>query len=546
MTKAKFVSFEALGKFLRRSRSVRPEVTSPGKQLSERTSARKKEIRPATKPGVTLTKGKAPKLVSAKKRPAITATAKPKSPSAKGRDRVLTEASSQRETRRAHTISDDRKSLHHFDRRLAAGPDVPTNLPTSDDIEAIRERNTNSVARFGHRVEADENVTDVIIGLDVGSTATKLVLRLPYSEDIGLPVPAPTWFRADDHPYYWRTLLWKSEGGQFSIDPCKDATPLDRLKVDLLNFEYGDRKSIKIAMVAWIVLMARQGIGWLRSEQPRLFRRGRVVVDEVNLGMPFTNTDETHPDQRQIADAAGRMLEAGEVVTEDTILLALDPAAPGRSDLVELQPELAGALHGFLRSHQRRDGRYLLADIGGLTVDTVFFRYREAAERPITVFSKSVEPFGSDVVSRWCEETGSTERATNVLGNHLAEVSKAAIHEKMHVFADDRGKPLELETILIGGGRHSEPHQASIDWCENSMRRSVTPLDLRPRALEPDRDDLDAPLARGKGIGRLLVAMGLSYSRHDAPDIRPPSEVPDVERLKAKDVSEVFVGPEQC
>lgn len=59
-------------------------------------------------------------------------------------------------------------------------------------------------------------------------------------------------------------------------------------------------------------------------------------------------------------------------MTEDTILPALDPAASGRSDLVELQSELAGTLLGFLRSHQRRDGRYVLADIGGLTVDTVF------------------------------------------------------------------------------------------------------------------------------------------------------------------------------
>ena len=544
MTKATFFSFEALGKFLRGS--ARTEKAPSGQRVQERPKTGSNEIHHVTKTGVTPTKKEDPKRVPAKKRSARNATSKPKSISAEGRDRLRSEASLQRENCGGPTIVDDRESLREFDRLLAAGPDVPANRPALDEIEIIRDRDAKAVARFGHGVESGANVTDVIIGLDVGSTATKMVLRLPYSEDIGLPVPAPTWFCADDNPYYWRTLLWKSESGQFSIDPCKDATPIDRLKVNLLEFEYGDRQAIKVAMVAWIVLMARQGIGWLRNEQPRLFRGGKVVVDEVNLGMPFTNIDEAHPDQRQIASAAGRMLEAGEDVTEDAILSVLKPAASGGSDLVELQPELAGALHGFLRSHQRRDGRYLLADIGGLTIDTVFFLYRETAERPITVFSKSVECFGSDVISKWCEEVGSTKRATKVLGSHLAKVSKAAIHEKMHVFADDRRKPLELETILIGGGRHSGPHQASIDWCENSMTNHVPPLDLRPRDLEPDRDDLDASHARGKRIGRLLVAMGLSYTRRDAPDIRPPSEVPNVERLEAKDMSGSFVGPEQC
>lgn len=514
--------------------------------MQERPNAGSNEIRHSTKTGAIPTKKESPKPVSAKRRSAHNATPKPKLLSAQSRDRLRSEASSKRESRGAPTIKDDRKSLQEFDRRLAAGPDVPANRPAPDEIETIRERDTMAVARFGHGVERGANVIDVIIGLDVGSTATKMILRLPNREDIGLPVPAPPWFCAEGHPYYWRTLLWKSETGQFSIDPCKDAKPIDRLKVDLLEFEYGDRHAIKVAMVAWIVLMVRQGIGWLRNKRPHLFREGKVVVDEVNLGMPITATDEAHPDLRQVADAAGRILEAGKEVTERAIVSALEPAEFGGSNLVDLQPELAGALHGFLRSHQRRDGRYLLADIGGLTIDTVFFLYRDAAERPITVFAKSVERFGSDVISNWCEEKGSTKRATKVLGNHLAEVSKAAIQEKIYVFADDRGKPLELETILIGGGRYSEPHRASIDWCETSMANHVPPLDLRPRDLEPDRDDLDARLARGKRIGRLLVAMGLSHTRHDAPDIRPPSEVPNVERFKAKDMSESFVGPEQC
>lgn len=445
------------------------------------------------------------------------------------------------------TIKVDRQSLSAFDRRLAAGPDVPEDRPTEAEIKAFRRcRLSPSGVRFGHDLEIADDRTDVIVGLDVGSTATKMVLRLPFADNVGLAVPVPDWFRADGHPYYWRTLLWKSEEGRYSIEPCRGAVPIDRLKVDLMDFGRGDRQAIKIDMTAWIVLVVRYGLGWLQKEQPSLFENSTVVVDEVNLGMPFSSAAEAHPDQLHIAHIAGRMLESGEEVTEAAILRVLDTPRSNECKLVALQPELAGALQGFLTSNQRRDGRYLLADIGGLTIDTVFFNYREVANSPITVFAKSVECFGSEVISKWCEELGSTERATKVLGSHLAGVAKTAIHEKMSINPGSWEKPLELETILIGGGRHSQPHRSAVPWCQKSMTHHAPPLDLRMRDLEPDRDDVDVRLAAGRGVGRLLVAIGLSHSRYDAPDIRPPSEVRNVERQGARDITKNYVGPEHC
>lgn len=445
------------------------------------------------------------------------------------------------------TIRVDRKSLSDLDRRLAVGPKVPEDRPTKAEIDAVRVvRLSSGAVRYGHNLEVAGDRTDVIVGLDVGSTATKIVLRLPFADNVGLPVPAPEWFRADGHPYYWRTLLWKSDDGRYALEPCAGSVPRDRLKVDLMDFGQGDRKAIKAAMIAWIVLVVRHGVGWLQKEQPNLFKSSTVVVDEVNLGMPFSSTAEAHPDQRHVALVAGQILQSGEEVTEAAILRVLETSSSRNCDLIALQPELAGALQGFLTSHQRRDGRYLLVDIGGLTVDTVFFSYREAANPPITIFAKSVECFGSEVISRWCEETGTEERAIKVLGNHVAMVAKEAIREKMDVNPAHWRKPLELETILIGGGRHSQPHRSAVPWCQDSMTRHAPPLDLRLRELEPDRDDIDVRLAAGRGVGRLLVAMGLSHSRYDAPDIRPPSEIPNVVRYVAQDVSTNYVGPEQC
>jgi hypothetical protein len=494
-------------------------------------------------PSASKTRVKAPvrslPLRVAKKKPLPTSTVTPKVEA-----HALDTAS---RGRNLSTINVDRDSLSALDRRLAVGADVPEDRPTEGEIEAVRLGwlLPNSV-RFGHNLEVAGDRTDVIVGLDIGSTATKIVLRLPFADNVGLPVPAPEWFQADGHPYYWRTLLWKSNDGRYSIEPCAGAIPRDRLKVDLLNFGGGDRETVKAAMIAWIVLVVRHGVGWLQKEQPGLFKNSTVVVDEVNLGMPFSSIAEAHPDQRHVALVAGRILESGGEVTEAAILRLLETSSSGDCDLIALQPELAGALQGFLTSHQRRDGRYLLVDIGGLTVDTVFFIYREAANPPITIFAKSVECFGAEVISAWCKEIGNSERAIKVLGSHIALVAKKAIREKMDVNPANWKKPFELETILIGGGRHSQPHRSAVPWCQNSMTHHAPPLDLRLRELEPDRDDIDVRLAAGRGVGRLLVAMGLSYSRYDAPDIRPPSELPNAVRYAARDLTKNYIGSEQC
>ena len=261
--------------------------------------------------------------------------------------------------------------------------------------------------------------------------------------------------------------------------------------------------------------------------------------------MPFTTVSEAHRDQIVVAEAAGRILKDGAPVSATAISNALGATVTKGSELVALQAELSGALHGFLKSHQKREGRYLLADIGGLTIDTVFFRYHERANPPITVYAKSVECFGAEVISKWCEQIGTTERAIKVLGNHLAEVAKKAIREKIYISADASCRPLELETILIGGGRHSLPHRDAVKWCEKSMSNHAPPLDLRVRDLQPDLDDLDMRLGTGQGVGRLLVAMGLSYSRYDAPDIRPPSEVESINAPRVIDVTKNYIGPEQ-
>ncbi|WP_139079094.1 hypothetical protein [Rubellimicrobium rubrum] len=76
-----------------------------------------------------------------------------------------------------------------------------------------------------------------MIGLDVGSTSTKIVVRTPFLPmSQGQAVPVPSWLRAEGHPYYWTTVLWEGEDGRYELlPPTQGARTVDRLKVAFLG-----------------------------------------------------------------------------------------------------------------------------------------------------------------------------------------------------------------------------------------------------------------------------------------------------------------------
>ncbi|HJZ29651.1 MAG TPA: hypothetical protein VKF35_01030, partial [Hyphomicrobiaceae bacterium] len=60
----------------------------------------------------------------------------------------------------------------------------------------------------------------VNIGLDFGTSATKVIVRFPY--EAGTPtiaIPAPVHYQSMGHPYLWQTVLWLSGSGEFKPWP---------------------------------------------------------------------------------------------------------------------------------------------------------------------------------------------------------------------------------------------------------------------------------------------------------------------------------------
>ncbi len=397
---------------------------------------------------------------------------------------------------------------------------------------------------------------DVVIGLDVGSTSTKVVVRTPYDALLreGQAVPVPDWLRAEGHPHYWTTVLWREPGGRHALLPGPGAAAMERLKVAFLEAarDGGDgAERAACDMTAWIALMLRQTRGWLRRSQPRLAAERRLRL-AVNVGIPARSHDATALRDRYAlcCHAAWRLAWSGAEITAASASAALTEATlPGRDDPTDVGvvPELAGAIAGFARSAEARDGAYVLLDVGGLTVDAAFFRLTgvRKADAGIRIYGAELDHLGVDVTRAWVAQAPGEDREAAIaplVGSLLCQPIIRG-HEK---FVAAPGPKPEATTpiFVIGGGRHSAPHRASLPWAVDSLKPSTFATRLREEDLAPQLRRL-ATASAPADCDRLLVACGLSLPLGDIPFWTLPSEIADAGRRGPRDIGASFVSKDQ-
>ena len=141
----------------------------------------------------------------------------------------------------------------------------------------------------------------VFLGLDFGTSSTKMVVRLPFEAGepaIAIPAPAPC--RINNEPYLWQTVLWLVEEGAFSPWPVPGSTVLHSLKQGLIqgrsvmpifNAEHPAAVTRSQAGVAYLAFVIRYVKGWLQHNRPDLFRE-RDPIWLLNLGMPTASYDD--------------------------------------------------------------------------------------------------------------------------------------------------------------------------------------------------------------------------------------------------------------
>ena len=452
-------------------------------------------------------------------------------------------------------VKDFRASLDAIDGIEALSLRVPAMGPAASDWEDIASRLAHPVLQL---ITKNRRLpeTDLIVGLDIGSTSTKVAIRLPYSgAGIAQPVDAPTFLRAEEHPYYWISALWEEEGQTYSLLPTPGCKEHVGLKVEFLKAASEGRRSDPAVyrMTAYITLMLRQSLGWFLRSNQRLMATTQFLLS-INVGFPAAalETDGVQSFFRQCCQAAGRLAFSDKSVTNEAIIYELSQmagssTAAAHGDLVEVFPELSGAIAGFIASSESRTGTYVILDIGGLTLDCVFFKLTKSdVEAKYDIYAADLCRYGADIVRHWTNLGNRKEDAQAALGNFFAETVLNA-HAKLGERAVNRGNRSipEIPTLLIGGGRNSEVHRSAPAWAEESIRHSYWAAKLKLSDLAPARDDMETPLLRDQRVGRLLIAVGLSLPRIEIPSWTKSKDVPNAAPSVRSDYSSRFVGPEQ-
>ncbi|TNC43555.1 hypothetical protein FHG66_20955 [Rubellimicrobium rubrum] len=208
-------------------------------------------------------------------------------------------------------------------------------------------------------------------------------------------------------------------------------------------------------------------------------------------------------------------------------------------------PELAGAVTGFANSSEGHDGRFILVDVGGLTVDCAFFRIGKVRtyEKRIGIYASATCQHGVDVTEAWLDQDNSEAAIPPLIGSLICDTLK----EGSRKLRQDPLRRIAERTpvFFVGGGGKSELYRAALPWAIKSLKNSVFETELVARDLSPDRRDLDTPLCKGIDHDRLLVACGLSHDIGDILEWVTPDQIQDGARVGRIDVDARMVGKEQ-
>ena len=402
----------------------------------------------------------------------------------------------------------------------------------------------------------------LIVGLDFGTSSTKVIVRLPYEAgEPTIAIPAPVPCRSDDEPYLWQTVLWLQGDGAFLPWPEPGAEALSALKQGLIQGRAAMAISTSGALevtrthagVAYLAFVIRYVRGWLRVNRSDLFR-GRRPVWFVNVGMPTASYDDPRlaKPYRRIAAAALQLAKIDSPVTLEAVRLFLDDphvvkagATDGAAEAlgVAVFPEAAAGMTGFAKSARNAPGLYLLVDVGAMTLDSCMFRLNQHVSQVdrYAFMTAEVRPLGVDsfhwFLAEGKTESGFVEQCERTLNSVVWETRR---HRDPNAETWKPGN--DVPVLLAGGGAANRLHQDAVESVGAWLKRDVRNDGIRRLELPvPTTIDLPEPVA---DFSRMAVAWGLSYppteigrihAMSDIDDIGPRDVVASTDRFVSKD-----------
>lgn len=441
------------------------------------------------------------------------------------------------------------------------------------DEAAVRERPPLSISD-AHKKSFEETIwadadsstagTDelfVILGLDFGTSSSKMIARLPFEAgEPTIAIPAPHPCQSEDVTYLWQTVTWLRTDGTFIPWPEPGATQLHSLKQGLIHGRGETELSISNtnlevsraeASVAYLTFVVRYMKGWLLRSRPNLFHN-RKPIWFLNIGMPTASYDELEiaKPYRRIAAAALQLSKVNIPVTVETVRLFLadkhveDAAESEKAaeDMgVAVFPETAAEMAGFAKSTRNAPGLYLLVDVGAMTLDACMFRLGQDDTKGdhYNFMVAQVRPLGVDSF-HWFLKEGKTEKefihqCNRMLWSVVWETKKSRDPK-----ANSWKPGYDVPVFLAGGGASNQIHRNIVESLDPWLKEHTSNDGIRVLNLPiPGEIELPEPL---QDFNRMGVAWGLSNQPTEIGEIRPMRDIEDILPPDSVDITRRFIS----
>lgn len=429
------------------------------------------------------------------------------------------------------------------------------------------------------------------IGVDWGTSTTKVVMRDPYGP--GSPAYLVNFgsFGADASPYLLPSALSVDESGFVRLGRGQEGISIPEMKVHLLR---NPTESLPVAFdaqprelaalyIAGVLRYARQ---WLMENYGDRYRPYQIVWG-FNLGIPAASHDN-----EGVRALYARLARVGWGLSEQESSRVRDARAAYRAlaqgdfetriheDLVHVIPEIAAQVTGYAQSSLRRPGLHVLVDVGASTLDLGGFMLTEQeGEDRFSILQAGVytlgafqlerdrlpdlKALGRDVLDsgryeRWADEMA--RRCENPMrkvpssiqeyfpADVRADIREADVKHFDTAFEEDcyttiraliadlrrdrapKGKRWRegLPIFLAGGGKGVAVYREALEAVDHWRENYLTAAPFDIRDLPSLEDLIAADLDPGQEH-RFSVAYGLSYPGDDIGEIKPPHEIPDLD-----------------
>lgn len=428
----------------------------------------------------------------------------------------------------------------------------------------------------------NQETCDLVIGLDLGTSCTKVVVQSPYRYakwSHAIPLN-----KNSKEPYLIPTqLFYNAVSGDTDVTDFPEARRFQNLKLRFIDkpnqpvctLTDGDTACIRDFSVAFIANILFKTREWIFENCSDMFRQFRIVW-HLNMGIPSSNfRKEYFRLYKTIALAGWNLSTSSKSITLQDASFYYETGSHNGNDsihpdLVNIIPEVTAEVVNYARSESRNSGLHVIVDIGASTLDVAGFElYERSGKDNYSLIETQVRRLGAFrchlariremkqlILQEYAldeEFSDPSYRVHQSLDDYLPQIELDTFSERdftfrksvrvcigkviklLHNESDPLAKAWEtgLSIFLCGGGQYVDLYKSVIRDIEADWQRpnpkiqfQVTRLDQRPSNFHGD----------GAEFHRLAVAYGLSFPKDEFGDIWPKPKKRKIDRLQ-KDAS---------